>query len=267
MMSRHILHLLAPVSMLALAGCLSTPADPPPDPGFLSPDATATVALGAVAFDSTARQAVAASSEVDQASGAFTLGTLSGTLSEDRADGTLDQGGIVTLEAGQTDFAVAYVATSGEDRTVGILGLPTEGADMPPAGQVSYSGTATVLIEDSNAIYELTGAASLEASFDAGIVTTTLDDLSGSQTIGLTAPVAVSDVGVLTVTGSTIEGTTFSGGTPSLASEQIGALSGSETSSLEGAFFGPGADELGAALVIDDSAAGSVTVFGTILAD
>lgn len=268
MTSRRLLPLFAPVSLVVLAGCLSTPVDTPPDAGFLDPDATGTVALGAVAFDAGAREATAATGEVDQATGAWMLGTQSGTLSEDRTQVTLDGGGIVTLEAGTTEFSVIFEATpTGGGQTVGVFGVPTHISDLATLGDVTYSGTATLLIEDGNAVFNLDGTATVEASFGDGTVTTTIDELSGEREVGLTAPEAVSDVAVLAVTGSTIEGATFSGGTPSLASDQISDLSGLEDSSLEGAFFGPDADEVGAALVIDDSASGGVTVFGTILAD
>ena len=270
MTTGQILRLLAPLCAAALAGCVTT-TDPdtggtgfPPDP-----DATGTIALGAVSVEAAAREAASLTGEVDQATGTFTLGTQSGTLSDDGTGGTLDGGGVLIFEAGGTEFAVLYELTpAGAGQTTGIVGIPTETADLNALGEVNYAGTATLLIEDGNAIYDLSGDATIEASFDTGTVTATLDGLSGEREAGLASPPAsVSEVGVITVTGSAIEGATFSGGTPALVSDEISDLSGSETLSLEGAFYGPDADELGASLVIDDSVSGSVTILGTIIAD
>ncbi|MBM1219033.1 transferrin-binding protein-like solute binding protein [Ponticoccus sp. SC2-23] len=268
MTSRQFLRLCAAVPLVMVTGCISTSSETPPDPDSPEPEVTAAVPLAAVMIDRQAGQAVTASGEVDEDTGVWTLGTLSGTLSDNGTEVTLDQGGIVTLEPGTTDFASIYVlTTSGGGQTPGVLGSPTDEADLATLGDVTYSGMTTLLIEDGNVSYDLTGTATIEADFDGGGVTTTLDVLSGQRREGFAEPVDVSDIGVLTVTGSVIEGAAFSGGTPAFASDQISDLSGSQTSSLEGAFFGPEADEVGAALVIDDTDAGSVTVLGTILAD
>lgn len=278
MTARAILRLLGPVCLFVLAGCVTSDGPPPPnggsdldppDAGLLDPDALGTVPLAAVWLDPATRSVVAETGEVDRATGAFTLGAQDGTLADDRSEGTLDQGGTVTFDEGTTDFAVLFILTpAGSGQTTGVLGIPTETADLDALGEVIYAGPATLLIEDGNATYDLTGAATIEASFDDGTVTTTLDGLSGEREAGLAEPPAsVSNVGVLTVTGSAIEGATFSGGAPDLVSDEISDLSGAEAMSLEGAFFGPDADEVGVALVIDDSASGTVTLFGTILAD
>ena len=256
-------------SLTALAGCLGT-ATPPPaaDPGFLDPDATGTAAIAAASLNSAARSTEALDGTVDNDSGALGIGTLTGSVAADGETIPLDDGGEIVLTFGDTDFAALFEATpTGEDRTIGVVGLPTDAADMPATGAANYSGTASVTIQDDTAVYDLDGTASVEADFAGGSVTTALTDLSGTETVGLNPPDDVTDLADIAIDGSAITGATFAGGTPALASDTLADLSGLETTSLDGGFYGPEADEVGAVFVIDDSADGTLTIFGVVIAD
>lgn len=259
-----ILRASAALSLIGLAACGG--GDTPPEVlDFLDPSGTGTVDITAMSLDSAARTTSTQTGTLNQNTDSFTLGGLGGRINDDRTEVTLDGGGLVTLTDG-TAFAALYDATpAGANRTLGVVGLGTP--DMPGLGTTTYTGTATVTIQDDVTVYDLTGDATVVASFGAGTVVTTVDGLSGSQTTGLSAPASVSNVGTIEFTGSPIAGAGFTGGTPTLTSGEIADLSGSEASSLDGAFYGPDAANAGAVFVIDDSASGSVTAFGVLLAE
>jgi hypothetical protein len=136
-----------------------------------------------------------------------------------------------------------------------------------PSGTAEYTGSALVTLRDDVSVFELSGDAPIAADFAEGTVTTTASALTGTQAIGLTAPVDVSDVATVTFTGSAIDGAAFSGGTPSITSSTITDLGTDPSSSLNGAFFGTSADEAGATFVIDDASDSGVIVFGTLIGD
>jgi hypothetical protein len=260
---------LAPLALTLLAACGGGGAEPDPTLfAFADPNATGTAALTATSLDSAARSTEGLSGTLDYDAGSFALGGLTGAIDEDRTEVSLTGGGLVTLTPAGTSFAVFFDATPDDaDRTIGTLGVTTPAGEMPDSGTVSYSGTSQVTLQDDVTIYDLTGSASVVADFGSRTVTTTVSGLSGSQTTGLTPPVAVSDVAEIRFTGSSLSGTTFSGGTASLTSDSVASLSGGAISSLDGAFYGPAAEEAGAAFVIDDSTGGTVTAFGVLLVE
>lgn len=270
----------APIALVLLAACGGgggggegdgTPTTGNPAATILplvDPAATGSVTLAAASLDSAARSTSGLTGTLNYSAGTFSLGGLSGTISSDLSQVAISSGGAVSLDVSSNAFSALYEATpTSGNRTVGVLGAATPNSGMPSTGTVTYTGTATVTIQDDATLYELAGDASVVASFGAGTVTTTVNGLSGTQTTGVTAPVQVTNAATIGFAGSAITGATFSGGTPSLTSNTVAGLSGSQQSSLDGAFFGPDADEAGAAFVIDDSANGTVTAFGTVLAD
>ena len=262
--------LLCPLALVALSACGGGGGGggtEPDLPAFADPAATGTTALTAASLDSAARSTSGLSGTLNHDADTFSIGTLSGGINAARTQVVLDGGGQVTLTPGDTAFAVTFEAVPvGADRTIGVVGVATPAAEMPGTGAVTYTGTSQVTLQDGTSLFELTGDASVVARFGEGTVATTVSGLSGTQTTGLAAPVAVTDVATIGFTGSTISGTTFSGGTPTVTSGSVAGLSGAEASSLDGAFYGPGATEVGAVFVIDDSASGSLTGFGVVLA-
>jgi hypothetical protein len=271
------LRALSVLALTALAACGGGGAEDggggggPPDPtlfAFADPEATGTAGLTGTALDSAARSTAGLSGTLAYGTGSFSLGPLSGAIDPGRTEVSLTGGGLVILTPADTDFAVFFDATPLDaDRTIGTVGVTTPVAEMPSSGTVSYAGTSRVTVQDDLTLYDLTGSATVVADFGSGTVDTTVSGLSGLQTTGGGAPVAVSDVATISFTGSTLSGTTFSGGTPSLTSASVAGLSGGAQSSLDGAFYGPDAIEAGAAFVIDDSTGGTVTAFGLLLVE
>jgi hypothetical protein len=264
---------LAPIALVLLAACGGGGGGAPTTQDvilpLIDPAATGSVTLAGVSLDSVARSTSGLTGTLNYTADTFSLGSISGDINSDLSQVEISGGGAVTLTApSSTSFATLYDATpKSGNRTLGVVGAATPIAGMLSTGTATYTGTAAVTIEDNATRYDLAGNASVVASFGAGKVATTINALSGTQTTGATAPVKVTDAAIIGFTGSSITGATFSGGTPSLTSTTIAALSGAEQSSLDGAFFGPDADEAGAAFVIDDSASGTVTVLGTLIAD
>ena len=260
---------LAPIALVLLAACGGSGGGAPLILPLIDPAATGSVTLAGVSLDSVARATSGLTGTLNYTADTFSLGSLFGDISSDLSQVEISSGGAIVLTApSSTSYATLYDATpKSGNRTLGVVGAATPIAGMLSAGTATYTGTAAVTIEDNATRYDLAGNASVVASFGAGTVATTINGLSGTQTTGVTAPVEVTDAAIISFTGSLITGATFSGGIPSLTSTTIGALSGAEQSSLDGAFFGPDADEAGAVFVIDDSASGTVTVLGTLIAD
>ena len=234
-------------------------------PGFADANATGTVSLSAVSLDSGNRSTSALTGTLDRDQDTLNLGDLSGDINNDRSEVTLDGGGQILLTAGANEYSRFFDATpSGDNRTIGIVGILA--TNTPTSGDVTYNGTSMLTIQEGVDIYDLTGTSNVQANFGDGLVTSTIDDLSGTQRTGLTGSVQVNDVATITFSGSEIDGTTFSGGTVEMTSDTITALSDSAQSSLNGAFFGPDAAETGGAFVIND-ADDDATILGTFIAN
>lgn len=243
---------------------------------FVDTGGTETVSISAVSLNSGLRMTGTETGEFDQNADTFTLGALSGAINAAGDTVTIDaDGSRINIIAGSTEHAARFIATSGfgvDDRTIGIVGFETAIDDLP-TGSVSYTGTSELVITDKTqsmeeqSVYRLTGDATIRADFAGGLVDTTLDNLSGTVAVRGNTPTDVTDVATITFTGSAIDGAQFTGGTAVVSSPTLSSLSGDETSSLNGGFYGPGADEAGATFIIDDDAANGVTVLGTILAD
>lgn len=239
-------------------------------PDYVSPfadsDATGTVSLTAVSLNSAARATdTLDTATFDQDADTIAIDGLSGSFDSAGETVTLDGGGLITITPSATEFAARFVSEpQGLNRTIGIVGFETEVSELP-TGTVTYTGTSELTILDGTDVYALTGDATITADFGTSLVDTTVNNLDGTVTAGATAPAAVTDVATIDFTGSAITDAQFNGGTAALTSTTLtNGLSGSETTSLDGAFYGPGADEAGAVVTIDDS---DVVVLGTVLAD
>ena len=223
--------------------------------------------LSAVVLNSASRTTSSGTGIFNPEAGTFSVGALMGTINADGDLVVLDGGGIIEVLDGDTDHAAQFIATpTTTDRLIGIVGFETEASDLP-SGVATYQGTTEITIVDGSDVYALSGTATIAADFDGMRVDTTLKVLDGTVTVGATAPADVADVATIMFVDSDIAGTGFTDGTASVTSSELSALSGSETSSLDGAFFGPGADESGAAFVIDDTVEGSLLIQGVALAD
>lgn len=266
----HAFRLIGLLSTLALAGCIGSASDTPSqtDQGLLDSAATGTVSTAAASLDSGARNTEVLVGSIDNDAGIFSLGGWSGTISDDTETVTLNDGGQIVLTFGEMEFAALFEATpTNGNRSIGVIGLPTDTSELPGTGSITYAGTAQVRIQDDTTGYELTGQATINADFDTGRVSTRITELDGNETESLNAPNDVADVADINFVDSRINGATFSGGTPTLDSSIVSDLSGTETSDLDGGFYGPDADEAGAVFSIDDSANGTVIVFGTFIAE
>jgi hypothetical protein len=235
---------------------------------FVDNGATAAVPISAVSLNSVQRATGSETGTFDQSADTFALGGLSGKVDAAGQTVTLADGGQIAIAAGSTEHAARFIAEPiGGNRVIGIVGFETAPGDLP-IGSASYVGTSDLTILDGTNVYALTGNATMTADFSGGSgVDTTLTNLSGTVTAGAAAPSSVTNVANIAFTGSALSGAQFTGGMSAVESQMLTALSGSETVSLNGAFYGPGADEAGSTFVIDDDANGGIIVFGTALAD
>jgi hypothetical protein len=119
------------------------------------------------------------------------------------------------------------------------FGIPTPVSDLPRTGTGTYTGVAQGILFDPQAIYALDGSMSLSADFAAGSLGTTLALNGTSTTNGLR-------ITIPTLTGAA----TISADKNSF----VGALTTADNSfvgSLQGAFFGPAAQEVGYSFAIN----------------
>lgn len=236
-------------------------------PGFADTTSQASASLTAVALTSTTRSTEAQTGTLDRANDSFEVGLLIGEINAGRTEVTLDGGGVLTLNSDGTLYAVRFSATPlVGDAQSGIVGIAALEGSLPNSGNVTYSGTSVVTIQEGLTVYDLSGNATVIASFGSGMVTTTIDSLNGVATAGLNDPTDVSNVAEITFAGSSINGTTFGDGTLNLTSDTISDLSTGAVGSLDGAFFGPGGVETGGVFVVDDTDAGDIIIFGDFIA-
>ena len=180
---------------------------------------------------------------------------------------TLDAGGSIVITQGSTDYVGTFNAQpAAADPFIGVVGVPSTGT--PTTGTANYSGTNQIQIVDGTSVYELTGSTTASVDFGSGDVDMTFANLSGTRTDGISPSVAVTNVAVIGIDNSNLSGNTFSGGTATFSSTQIAtALSGAQVVTVAGGLYGPGGDELGGVLLINDTGSGTLLVQGSYTAD
>ncbi len=260
--------LLALWAVLGLAGCSSggggsgstgddlsgfAPSGdaPPGDPSFaVGTQADAALLLLAVEGDGTVRDA---SGGVSLGSGRVTGALLAGQLDAARTRISLDGGGFLDLtDPAGTEYVRVAAATSGGASYFGVLGIPSLPSDLPVSGGVSYSGRAVLLAVDSLDSYSLTGTARVGADFGAGRVRIELTGLGGTRQGAGAGPEPVAATGRIDIAGGVISGATFAGGSATSSGLPFLLSRDASAAGTQGAFFGPGADEVGGRIGILD---------------
>jgi hypothetical protein len=208
---------------------------------------------------------------IDRTSDRVTVGGLLGTIAADRQTVALDEGGTVTITQGSPEFVALFVAEPiTQDPFIGVIGQPTALAGVPQSGEVAYLGNDNVVLEviDGTDLYDLVGTGTVTVNFGSNLVALSVTDIEGSRTTGVASPVAVTDVAIVDITGATLSQNGFSGGNASISNSNFSnSLSGNEMIDLNGALFGPGADEIGGIVLIDDTLTGAFRLRGTFVAD
>lgn len=259
------------LAIMPISACETAPAIVEPPVvlvEFANPTSQETSTLTAASLTSATRTTELQDGSLERSTDTFTVGAMTGEVSADGTEVALIGGGIVEFDAAGNTFSTRFTATpQSGDVVLGVVGVVSPEADIPTSGSATYTGTSVVTIQDDFTLYDLSGDATVAASFGDGTVTTTVDGLSGTATAGLTNPVAVTDLGTISFTGSAISGATYSDGTPQITSDTLSSLTSGAQSSLDGAFYGPDASETGGVFVIEDSTRGEVTIFGDFIAN
>ena len=119
------------------------------------------------------------------------------------------------------------------------FGIPTPADGMPRTGSGNYTGVAQGVLFDPRAIYNLDGSMTLGANFATGAIGTTLT-LSGTNTTnGLLIIIPV------------LNGTAAIGAGTNSFLGTLTTIGNSFVGSLQGAFFGPTAQEIGYSFAIN----------------
>ena len=242
---------------------------PAGDPSFVpGTQATADLLLLAFEGDGALRDGTGT---VAFGSGVVTGALIAGRLNDARTRIDLDGGGWIALtDPAATEYVRVVAATPAAGTPFfGVLGIPSLPSDLPASGGVSYSGRAALVAVDSLRRYDLSGTAFIAADFGAGRVRIELGDLGGTAQ-GISgvsvAPGPVPATGRIVVTDSVISGVRFSGGTASSSGLPFFLSADADAGGTAGAFFGPGADEVGGRISIVDATA-DTQVVGTFVAE
>lgn len=196
---------------------------------------------------------------------------LTGALDAARGRIDLDGGGSILLtDPAATEYVrLAEGAPASGAPFFGVLGIPSLPSDLPGSGAVSYTGRTTLLAVDDLRLYTLSGTAFIVADFTRQRVRIELDGLGGTQqgiATGSVAPADVPATGRIVIDDSPISGAAFSGGRASSSGLPFLLSRDASAADTRGAFFGPGADEVGGRIVVDDPT-GSTRVQGSFIAE
>lgn len=173
-------------------------------------------------------------------------GLLAGTLNVDFTAIALDGGGTADLSnPANADFARIFVTTGGDAR-FGVVGVPTNFADIPSNGNSEYSGHVILDLNTDRGTFALTGDAGVSVNW-AGGAETNFTQLGGR----LNDADVVADIGTVRVRDAVLSGTGFSGGTLTTTGEDL-EFSTAATVEHAGQFYGSGASEVGGILVVED---------------
>jgi hypothetical protein len=148
------------------------------------------------------------------------------------------------------------------------FGYETPGSSMPKTGTANFTGlaSASVFKPASGTILEtsISGNANLSADFSSGQVTGALTQMKQYDGLG-TSPYHFLQWNDVSLNASIAPGSNrFSGSTAATSAPGTGfSLAGSATGHIDGAFYGPAAQNLGAVWSLSD---GSASALGTIAA-
>jgi hypothetical protein len=223
------------------------------------------------AFD-TAGSLSTGGTSLDHDTGALTAGALAGTIDSGRTQIVLLGGGVATVTNGaSTEYLRIFSTSGGSPDLFGIFGQATDIADMPTTnadlstGAGSFSGVSAVTAANGTTLFVLNGSVTVTADFDAGLIDTRLHALSGTRTDS-GGTVNVSNVGSIRINDAILSGNSFTNGT-AVVSGAFSLSGAQDISGSGGTFFGPLADEVGGTVIIDDTASGTLQVFGVYAAE
>ena len=269
--------IILPCLFVALSGCESTGggttgggAGGTGGGSGLSTSTGGQVDVSGYAFNSIDYQVQSGAGVFDTGSNTVNILSLDGTTDSSQMVVSLGGGGTGTI----TDLGLTYVwqfmaDPAGGQPIRGIFGEGTSASDLP-SGTAGYSGISIVQIFDGSNVYDLSGDASISVDFGGNRLSVTQDDLDGTRGDGVTAQTSVTDVATITISDAVISGAGFSGGSAHVQSTELAAfLSGLETVSVSGGFFGPNAEEVGGVAVIDDTGntVGRLLIFSSFAAN
>ncbi len=190
-----------------------------------------------------------------------------GKLASDGSQIAFGNDVIALSNPGGLDFVRLYDFGGRSGGEAGVVGFQTA-IDAMPGGSASYLGRAEVLATDATGIYTLTGEAIIDADFAGNAVTVRLVKLGGQAQGVSGSGLAVTQVpagGEVRLSGAEITEKRFTGGTPAVFGTPFAVEGSLRDTGSAGSFFGPGADEVGGVVAIDD--AGSLRIRGRFVAD
>jgi hypothetical protein len=134
-----------------------------------------------------------------------------------------------------------------------IAGYKTIDSDVPKTGYAAYFGKVAGEVIHPGSTLALTGDATLSADFSSGTITGDLANMmAGSQPWNSVSLIA-------TISGASFDGTAAASSAPINAA----SLSASATGTVNGIFFGPHGEEIGAVWSLSDGVGTAIGTIGT----
>jgi hypothetical protein len=170
----------------------------------------------------------------------------------------------------ETDTSVSIQGSFDAVKHIGafVAGYQTPASAMPTSGTATYSGTNNVT--GIVASYPYYGGIFVDglkgdASFSANFATGTLSGNFTNMTINvkpINAPLFSAPWNDVSVSASIAQGTSTFSGTTTVTSTPPHGFSAGTTGLIQGSFYGPNAQELGAAWSLSDGATTAIGVVG-----
>jgi hypothetical protein len=197
---------------------------------------------------------------LDHVANTVASGRLAGTINGPRTTIMLTGGGTAALtNPGGTDYLRVFSTQGDGDPIFGVVGQQTGPSGIPDNGSTRYQGEVELTVADGINVSSLTGDADIVASWSGGG--------SATATFNAFEENGSSVGGDITITGATISNSGFQGGSLTTSGALFDVTGTADISDTRGYFFGPGADEVGGTLLIDDTGSGSLEIIGVFSAN
>ena len=186
-------------------------------------------------------------------------GRLAGTINNARTEIDLNASGRAVLtNPANTDYLLVFATEGNGTPIFGVVGQVTASGGVPTGGNTTYNGSIDLTVADGNTIDTLSGDARIRTSWDNGQVDSRFNNFARGNT---------SVAGSIEIDNANISGNSFSGGSLSTTGNVFDVTGSASLSGTRGEFFGPGADEVGGVLLIDDTGSGTRRIVGVYSAN
>lgn len=234
--------------------------------GFADLSNTAALPVTAVTLLPSENQTERQTGEIDYAASTVVLNGESGTFSDDRSEITLDNGALLDVAIAADRYAVRFdrLDPNGQPE-FGLIGLATDPSAISNQGTARYNGQSELLVQTGTDVFELTADTEVNVDFALRFgVQARITNFEGTKYPNLGTQEDVSLPGEIRISEIMRDGAVLNGGEVELTGTSF-PVSYQADFTLNGQFYGPDADDVGATFVIDDLGTTTTLILGDIL--